>query len=147
MQWLEWRHLLGEDGGAPDSMWVNLSVRQFASGELARELGDVLRELRFDPRRLTLEVTEGLMSDSLDLALRTLSELRGLGAKIFVDDFGTGYSSLGYLDRLALDGIKVDRSFVGQMDTGERPLQLVRSLVSLIRSLGLVAVAEGVETT
>jgi EAL domain-containing protein (putative c-di-GMP-specific phosphodiesterase class I) len=63
-----------------------------------------------------------------------------------MDDFGSGYSSLGYLDRLALDGIKIDRTFIAQMASGERPLQLVRTIVALIRNLGFAPIAEGVET-
>jgi EAL domain-containing protein (putative c-di-GMP-specific phosphodiesterase class I) len=139
-----WRREHGDD--APQSVWVNLSVRQFADGDLARQVAQILRALDFDPKQLTLEVTEGLVIENVDVALRTLAELRALGVRIYMDDFGSGYSSLGYLDRLALDGIKIDRAFISQMSTGERPLQLVNTIVSLIRNLGFVPIAEGVET-
>jgi len=139
-----WRRDHGDD--APESVWVNLSVRQFADGDLARQVAEILRALDFDPKQLTLEVTEGLVIENVDVALRTLADLRALGVRIFMDDFGSGYSSLGYLDRLALDGIKIDRAFISQMSTGERPLQLVNTIVSLIRNLGFVPIAEGVET-
>jgi diguanylate cyclase (GGDEF)-like protein len=139
-----WRRDHGDD--APESVWVNLSVRQFADGDLARQVAQILRAIDFDPKQLTLEVTEGLVIENVDVALRTLADLRALGVRIFMDDFGSGYSSLGYLDRLALDGIKIDRAFISQMSTGERPLQLVNTIVSLIRNLGFVPIAEGVET-
>jgi diguanylate cyclase (GGDEF)-like protein len=139
-----WRRDHGDD--APESVWVNLSVRQFADGDLARQVAQILHALDFDPKQLTLEVTEGLVIENVDVALRTLADLRALGVRIFMDDFGSGYSSLGYLDRLALDGIKIDRAFISQMSTGERPLQLVNTIVSLIRNLGFVPIAEGVET-
>ena len=139
-----WRQDHGED--APDSVWVNLSVKQFAQPSFARDVAQVLQELAFDPQRLTLEITEGIVIENLELALRTLADLRALGVRIFMDDFGTGYSSLGYLDRLSLDGIKIDRTFIGQMGAGERPLQLVRTIVALIRNLGFEPIAEGVET-
>ena len=86
------------------------------------------------------------MLENIDAATRTLTELRSLGVQVFMDDFGTGYSSLSYLGRLPLDGIKVDRSFVGQMGADERQSQLVRTIVTLIRNLGLEPIAEGVET-
>ena len=87
------------------------------------------------------------MLENIDVATRTLGELRALGVQVFMDDFGTGYSSLTYLGRLPLDGIKVDRSFVGQMGVDERQAQLVRTIVTLIRNLGLEPIAEGVETS
>ena len=63
-----------------------------------------------------------------------------------MDDFGSGHSSLGFLDRLAIDGIKIDRTFIGHLGAGERPLQLVRTIVALVRGLGFIPIAEGVET-
>ena len=139
-----WRRDQGDD--APQSVWVNLSVKQFGQGDLAQIVGDVLRSLDFEGKRLVLEVTEGVVIENVDVALRTLSELRALGVRVFMDDFGSGYSSLGYLDRLALDGIKIDRTFISQMGAGERPMQLVHTIVALIRNLGFTPIAEGVET-
>ena len=139
-----WRREQGED--APQSVWVNLSVRQFAEGDLAREVAEILKSLDFEAKRLVLEVTEGVVTENVDVAIRTLKDLRALGVRVFMDDFGSGYSSLGYLDRLAIDGIKIDRTFVSQMGAGERNLQLVHTIVSLIRNLGFTPVAEGVET-
>jgi Amt family ammonium transporter len=139
-----WRREHGDD--APESVWVNLSVRQLAEGGLVRQVRDVLQALRFDPKRLTLEVTENLLVENLEASLRTLNELRELGVRVFMDDFGSGHSSLGFLDRLAIDGIKIDRTFIGHLDAGDRPLRLVKTIVALVRSLGFTPIAEGVET-
>ena len=143
-QCLSWRRDHGDD--APESVWVNLSVRQLAEGGLVRQVSEVLTRLSFEPRRLTLEVTENLLVQNMDASLRTLRELHTLGVRVFMDDFGSGHSSLGYLDRLAIDGIKIDRAFIGHLAAGEKPLQLVRTIVGLIRGLGLTPIAEGVET-
>jgi EAL domain-containing protein (putative c-di-GMP-specific phosphodiesterase class I) len=75
-----------------------------------------------------------------------LASLKGLGVKVHMDDFGTGYSSLSYLHQLPLDGLKVDRAFVSRMDHDERSRQLVHTVLQLARSIGLIAVAEGVTT-
>jgi EAL domain-containing protein (putative c-di-GMP-specific phosphodiesterase class I) len=139
-----WRHEHGDD--APESVWVNLSMRQLAEGGLVRQVTEVLQALRFDPGRLTLEINEGLLVEQMDTALRTLTELRNLGVRVFLDDFCSGASSLGFLDRLAIAGIKIDRNFIAMLDAGERPLQLVRTIIGLIRGLGFIPIAEGVET-
>jgi len=139
-----WRREHGDD--APESVWVNLSIRQLIEGGLVRQVADVLQALRFEPKRLTLEVTENLLVEHVETARRTLSELHELGVRVFMDDFGSGSSSLGYLDRLAIDGIKIDRSFIAHLDAGERPLKLVRTIVALVRGLGFTPIAEGVET-
>ena len=109
-------------------------------------MGRLFDSLSFEPRRIKFEITESIMLENIDLAMRTLGELRRLGVQVFMDDFGTGYSSLTYLGRLPLDGIKVDRSFVSQMGSDVRQAQLVSTIISLIRNLGLEPIAEGVET-
>jgi EAL domain-containing protein (putative c-di-GMP-specific phosphodiesterase class I) len=139
-----WRREHGDD--APESVWVNLSVRQLAEGDLAHQVSQILKALHFEPAQLTLEVTENLLVENVEASLRTLRDLNALGVRVFMDDFGSGHSSLGYHDRLAIDGIKIDRAFVGHLGSGERPLQLVRTIVGLIRGLGLTPIAEGVET-
>ena len=139
-----WRREHGDD--APQSVWVNLSVRQLAEGDLVRQVSQVLQALHFEAERLVLEVTETLLVENVETSLRALRELHALGVRVFMDDFGSGHSSLGYLDRLAIDGIKIDRTFIGHLGKGERPLQLVRTIVGLITGLGLTPIAEGVET-
>ena len=139
-----WERTFGYD--APQSVWINVSPKQFAQRDLAAQVADVFTSLAFEPRRIKFEITESIMLENIETATRTLGELRSLGVQVFMDDFGTGYSSLTYLGRLPLDGIKVDRSFVGQMGSDERQSQLVRTIVTLIRNLGLEPIAEGVET-
>jgi EAL domain-containing protein (putative c-di-GMP-specific phosphodiesterase class I) len=131
---------------APQSVWINVSPKQFAQADLASRVGTLFEALQFEPRRIKFEITESIMLEDIELAMRTLGELRRLGVQVFMDDFGTGYSSLTYLGRLPLDGIKVDRSFVSQMGTDVRQAQLVNTIITLIRNLGLEPIAEGVET-
>jgi diguanylate cyclase (GGDEF)-like protein len=139
-----WEREFGYD--APQSIWINVSPKQFAQSDLAESVGELLASLSFEPRRIKFEITEGIMLEDIELATRTLGELRRLGVQVFMDDFGTGYSSLTYLGRLPLDGIKVDRSFVSQMGNDARQAQLVGTIITLIRNLGLEPIAEGVET-
>lgn len=132
--------------GAPQSVWINVSPKQFAQCDLAQQVEELFESLSFEPRRIKFEITESIMLEDIELAMRTLGDLRRLGVQVFMDDFGTGYSSLTYLGRLPLDGIKVDRSFVSQMGTDVRQAQLVGTIITLIRNLGLEPIAEGVET-
>ena len=143
-QLCEWRRSFGDE--APDAICVNLSVKQLLHGGLTARVQGALTATGLEPNRLKLEITESVMIDSTDMALRGIAELKALGTRILIDDFGTGYSSLSYLARLAPDGIKVDRSFVDQMSRSEGGVALVRGIVALIRSLGLDSIAEGVET-
>ncbi|HEY7236024.1 MAG TPA: EAL domain-containing protein [Gemmatimonadaceae bacterium] len=131
---------------APQSVWINISPKQFTQCDLARQVKELFDSLSFEPRRIKFEITESIMLEDIELAMRTLGDLRRIGVQVFMDDFGTGYSSLTYLGRLPLDGIKVDRSFVGQMGKDVRQAQLVGTIITLIRNLGLEPIAEGVET-
>ena len=137
-----------EDFGrlAPESVWINVSPKQFAQRDLASQVRQLFQSHECEPRRIKFEITESIMLEDVELAMGTLRELRSLGVQVYMDDFGTGYSSLTYLGRLPIDGIKVDRSFVSQMGTDGRQAQLVGTIVTLIRNLGLEPIAEGVET-
>ncbi|TGT59777.1 EAL domain-containing protein, partial [bacterium M00.F.Ca.ET.159.01.1.1] len=95
--------------------------------------------------RLELEITETVMMDESDTVLRTLSQLRELGIRIALDDFGTGYSSLGYLRRFPVDKIKIDRSFIRDLDRRDTAA-IVRTVIGLGIELGITVTAEGVET-
>lgn len=132
---------------APYSVWVNVSAKQFGQAALASQLMDVLRDLNFDPRRLKLEITEGLLVEDVNGAIRTVMELQAIGVQVYMDDFGTGYSSLTHLARLPMDGIKIERTFIREMETDPRQRQLVRTLVNMIQNLGMEPIAEGVETS
>jgi diguanylate cyclase (GGDEF)-like protein len=133
-------------GTEPLTLAVNLSIKQFAKPGLDDRLAVVLKDTGLAPERLALEVTESIVIDQPEATTVLLASLKGLGVKVHMDDFGTGYSSLSYLHQLPLDGLKVDRAFVSRMDHDERSRQLVHTVLQLARSIGLVAVAEGVTT-
>jgi diguanylate cyclase (GGDEF)-like protein/PAS domain S-box-containing protein len=127
----------------PFTMVVNISPRQIAYGGL---VALVENELPDAPDRLCLEVTESAVSDASDEVLRTLTAVRDLGVTVAVDDFGTGYSSLTRLRTLPVDIIKIDRSFVAGMGSSPEDESLVLAVITMAHALGLVTVAEGVET-
>jgi EAL domain-containing protein (putative c-di-GMP-specific phosphodiesterase class I) len=125
---------------------VNLSARQFTQPDLLGQIKRALRETGLDPRSLRLEITESVLMENVEAVADTLRQLRALGVELSIDDFGTGYSSLSYLHRLPVDTLKVDRSFVSQMSQNDENREIVRTIVTLARSLGLKVVAEGIET-
>ena len=128
------------------SMSVNLSCKQFLQAELLTIVEETLRETGLDPRSVTLEVTETVMMENAEAALVTLAQLRERRIRISMDDFGTGYSSLSYLQRLPIDDLKIDQSFVAHMKPAGESLEIVRSIITLAHSLGKRVIAEGIET-
>ncbi|MGI4975455.1 MAG: EAL domain-containing protein [Janthinobacterium lividum] len=125
---------------------VNLSATQFRLPDLVGRVAGALRDAGLSPARLELEVTETAMIEDVAAAAAMLHELRAMGVTIALDDFGTGYSSLSFLRALPFDRVKIDRSFVQDLDTGPQALAIIRALVELCRGLGVAATAEGVET-
>ena len=130
----------------PLRMAINLSALQFDLGDIVPLVAQLLDDTGLMPSRLTLELTETLLIDEGDGALGQLRELKRLGVELSLDDFGTGYSSLAYLQRFPLDEIKIDRSFVRDLDTDKRAAAIVAAIIALARELKLRVVAEGVET-
>ncbi len=128
------------------AMSVNLSSRQFLDPDLANGISQVLSASGLDPSALELEITESSVMDRSETSLGVLHKLRGLGVRVVLDDFGTGYSSLAYLRQLPLDTIKVDRSFVTDLDVRDPNVGIIRAVVSLAHGLGITVVAEGIET-
>ncbi|MHC1713131.1 MAG: EAL domain-containing protein [Solidesulfovibrio sp.] len=127
------------------SMSVNVSCRQFVKDGLVEYVAQVLAETGLSPTCLKLEITESVLMHDADHTAKELTRLKALGVKIAIDDFGTGYSSLSYLRQLPIDQLKIDRSFIsGQGSDGESH-EIVKSIISLARSLGLTVIAEGVE--
>jgi EAL domain-containing protein (putative c-di-GMP-specific phosphodiesterase class I) len=121
-------------------------MRQLESDQLLDDVHDVLAAHHLDPSLLILEVTEStLMRDSIGTVAR-LNLLKQLGVKIAIDDFGTGYSSLAYLRQFPVDVLKIDRSFVADMSRSPDAAALIHTLVELGRTLGLVTLAEGIES-
>ena len=122
---------------------VNLSSLNLEDGSLVAWVGELLQRMGVDPACLILEITEtSAMARGAADVMRGLDQL---GVSLSVDDFGTGYSSLAYLQRLPVDLIKIDRSFVSEMLANQGAASIVRSIVDLAHNLGLKAVAEGVE--
>ena len=125
---------------------VNLSARQLADDGLLEEIDGALADAGLAAARLKLEVTESAIMSNADAAIAVLLELRTRGIGIQIDDFGTGYSSLSYLQKLPVDTLKIDRSFVSRIDDGGDKAEIVESIIALARSLDLEVIAEGIET-
>ena len=127
-------------------MAVNLSSRQFEDARLLESVAHALADSGLPADRLEVEITESLLMRNIDDSARLLRELAHMGVSISMDDFGTGYSSLAYLKRLPIDVVKIDRSFVLDITTNPDDAAIARTIILLAHSLGLRAVAEGVET-
>ncbi|MGA2500481.1 MAG: EAL domain-containing protein, partial [Tepidisphaeraceae bacterium] len=138
-QMVDWLH----GGVEAGSVAVNASVRQFSQPGFVGFVERTLKKTGLDPRRLEIEITESLLMSDPEETAAKLQKLRELGVTVAIDDFGTGYSSLAYLHRLPIDTLKIDRSFVCNM--GEKAA-IIRTIVSLAKSLQMRVVAEGVET-
>jgi EAL domain-containing protein (putative c-di-GMP-specific phosphodiesterase class I) len=124
---------------------VNVSPRQFAQPDLVEQVRAAIAETGIDPRCLRLEITESVTIGDAERVAAVLTELKGLGVRMSMDDFGTGYSSLSYLHSLPLDVLKIDRSFIAAMEQSAESLQIVRTIMSLARNLGMDVIAEGTE--
>jgi diguanylate cyclase (GGDEF)-like protein len=124
---------------------VNVSPVQFRYAGFLDTVRSVLAETSLDPKRLELEVTEGILMHDTDDTLVSLAELRRLGVRLAMDDFGTGYASLGYLQKFRFDKIKIDRSFIKTLGTDPNAAAIVKAVVGLSDALGMSANAEGVE--
>jgi diguanylate cyclase (GGDEF)-like protein/PAS domain S-box-containing protein len=132
--------------GFPLPIAVNVSPRQLRQRDIVQTIAAVLRDTGLPPERLELEITEGMIMDDLHGSIEQLEQLRALGVSIAIDDFGTGYSSLGYLAKLPLQTLKIDRTFISALETDSHAMTLVSTIMSLARALNLKVVAEGVET-
>ncbi|MEM6411984.1 MAG: EAL domain-containing protein, partial [Pseudomonadota bacterium] len=125
---------------------VNISPIQFAEGGLPESVKRILSETELAPERLELEITESVLMQDTENAVRVLEALEALGVGVAIDDFGTGYSSLSYLKRFPLNRLKVDRSFIHDLESDEHDRTITKTVVKLGESLGLSVIAEGVET-
>ncbi|GAA0454156.1 hypothetical protein Ade02nite_02530 [Paractinoplanes deccanensis] len=125
---------------------VNLSARQFQYAGLVDDVADALAESGLDAASLTLEITESMLMADIESAKQTLHALRGLGVRLAIDDFGTGYSSLSYLKQLPVDVIKIDKTFVDEVDVDADDVALVDAVAGLGQALKMKTVAEGIET-
>lgn len=139
-QGAEWK-AMGLDVGIS----VNLSARSLHDPELTHLIKRCLRDSRMQPSQLTVEITESVIMADPERAMETLTVLTEIGVKVSIDDFGTGYSSLAYLQRLQAHEVKIDKSFVMDLNTNQENGFIVRSVIELGHNLGLDVVAEGVE--
>ena len=128
------------------SVAVNLSARQLKEPGLPGLVADALAVSGLPAECLELEITESMQMGDVEHTIRVLKSIRALGVRIAVDDFGTDYSSLSYLQRLPIDTLKIDRSFVSGCDRGGRMMAIPHAIIFLGKTLGLHIVAEGVET-
>jgi EAL domain-containing protein (putative c-di-GMP-specific phosphodiesterase class I) len=136
-------HAMGRPGLR---MAVNLSPRQFKADGLEACVQEALDAAGLPGEALELEITESVLMNSVERTQRILAALRAMGVRIAIDDFGTGYSSLSYLANFPVQTVKVDRSFVRQIDSGEGTALLAGAIVAMAHRLGMEVVAEGVET-
>jgi diguanylate cyclase (GGDEF)-like protein/PAS domain S-box-containing protein len=125
---------------------VNVSARQFRHEDFVAQVETVLQSSGIDPSRLKLELTESLILNNVEESINKMEQLKSLGVEFSMDDFGTGYSSLSYLKRLPLDQIKIDQSFVRDISTDPSDAIIVQTIIAMAGTLGLMVIAEGVET-
>jgi diguanylate cyclase (GGDEF)-like protein/PAS domain S-box-containing protein len=139
-----WRE--AEPDRKPLTIAVNLSARQLAQPDVADMVAEALEMTGTDPSQVWLEITESVLTGDTEATIGALRALKALGVRLSVDDFGTGYSSLLYLKRFPVDTLKVDRAFVAGLGTHPEDTAIVAGVVRLAQTLGLTAIAEGVET-
>ncbi|MDK2846684.1 MAG: hypothetical protein PWP34_37 [Desulfuromonadales bacterium] len=125
---------------------ANLSARQFRNDDLVTTVSRIMQETELPPRLLELELTESMIMRDPQAAAKTMQELNELGVSLALDDFGTGYSSLNYLRRFPVDCLKIDRSFIADVAEDDSASAVATSIIAIAHSLGLQAVAEGLET-
>jgi diguanylate cyclase (GGDEF)-like protein/PAS domain S-box-containing protein len=140
-QAMEWQ----KNGLPALSMAVNVSAVQFRRGNLDKVIIKALEKTGLEPRLLELELTESILVEDIDHLLAQLDVLKRLGVKLAIDDFGTGYSSLAYLKKFNIDRLKIDQSFVRDINTDPNDAAIVRAIVQMAHTLNLDVIAEGVE--
>ncbi|MBP0954931.1 MAG: EAL domain-containing protein [Oscillospiraceae bacterium] len=133
--------------GMDITLSVNVSVRHLMNNDFIDELKNVLETTGIPADHFEIEITESIMIDSVDKALRVISEVEKLGVKIAIDDFGTGYSSLSYLNKFPADLLKIDKSFIDTMNTNDSSRQYVAAIISIGHIMGFDVISEGVEDT
>ena len=125
---------------------VNLSPRQFHQKDFPEVIARILEKTGLPPEYLELEITESNAMQNPEMAIKTLAELKSMGLRIAIDDFGTGYSSLSYLRRFPIDALKIDQSFVRDIESNENDAAIVSAVIAMAHKLRLIVIAEGVET-
>lgn len=142
----EQNRLWQEKGYDPIYMSVNVSIMQLEQPNFCNVIKRVLKESKLRAEYLQLEITETIFTKNYDEIVQTIKKINALGVEVAIDDFGTGYSSLGQLSRLEITKLKIDRSFISEINESENKNKIVKAVISLADSLNLELVAEGVET-
>jgi EAL domain-containing protein (putative c-di-GMP-specific phosphodiesterase class I) len=140
MQCIKW-----QNSGFPSMrVAVNISTLQFMQQDMVNNICRILKDSQLDPKCLELEITESVMQNTESIL--KLFELKAMGIYLSIDDFGTGYSSLSYLKRMPIDSLKIDKSFINDIDVDPTDTAIVTTIITLAKSLNLKVIAEGVET-
>ncbi|MEN9520633.1 MAG: hypothetical protein RLZZ381_3221, partial [Cyanobacteriota bacterium] len=127
-------------------MSINLASQQLQEPEFIQKLDQILLETGLDGSSLRLEITESVLIEPEGTIQNTLRQIKNRNIKLSIDDFGTGYSSLSYLRRFPIDNLKIDRSFIDQMNCNSENFEIVRLIITLAKTLGMKTISEGVET-
>ena len=136
------------EAGHPEfKVAVNVSGKQFKQGEFVSMVAGIIRETGVNPRSIELEFTESVIMENAEKTMEKLAQLRGMGLQMSIDDFGTGYSSLNYLKHFPVDRIKIDRSFVADVNRSDGDTAIVEAIITMGQSLSLKVLAEGVENS
>lgn len=143
-QMREWQTQFAQE--SPLTISVNFSTKQFTQTNLVEKIATTLHETGLSAQSLKLELTESLIVEDMQAVAIMLDQLRALGVQVQIDDFGTGYSSLGYLHRLPIDTLKIDRTFINRMGVNGNGPEIVRTILALAHDMGMKVIAEGVET-
>lgn len=136
---------LNQKTGQAFEIAINLSARQFLNPGLVSTIDEALQKTGINPALVEFEITESMLIEKVDEAKTAMQNLKQLGVKLAIDDFGTGYSSLSYLKDFPVDTLKIDRSFIADMISGDKEMEIVYAVISLGKAMGLQVVAEGVE--
>ncbi|MDV7104584.1 EAL domain-containing protein [Vibrio sp. TH_r3] len=128
------------------SLSVNVSYKQFREPNFVSSVSDLVKRYKIQPGKLHLELTETMLVEEMDMTIRRMNELRKLNIHFSLDDFGTGYSSLRYLKKLPLSQLKIDKSFIDDLESNTSDQSIVKTIISMSKSLNLSTIAEGVET-
>ncbi|RLA04528.1 MAG: hypothetical protein DRQ47_03250, partial [Gammaproteobacteria bacterium] len=141
LQYKRWQNA----GVAPPYLAINVSGRQFKMDGFSQSVFKILQETGLATENVELELTESFLMDDQEFAINTLNELKEMGFQLSIDDFGTGYSSLSYLKKFPIDRLKIDRSFIKDLEHNEEDYAIVRAIIELAHTLNITVIAEGVE--
>jgi len=143
---MEFLEKVTRETGTEVMMSVNVSVRHLMKNTFIEDIKNILKAHNIAPERVEIEITESIMIDSAEKALKRINEIKAMGMKVAIDDFGTGYSSLSYLNNFPSDLLKIDKAFIDQMNMSESSKQYVAMIISIGHILHLKVISEGVES-